>query len=172
MSSKNLLDVTMGNPQERSRAWLGGIVDGEGSVTFQAYMMKNGNLRVTPFICINNNDDGIIQECKRILDEFNIKHHWHDRGDKVWIGRIDGEPAVLALIDVIEPYLYSKKKDYCRVVREYIKDRSENRTKQDNLGHITRLGYTKHQIDLICSVRTSPRAKSSETLRQAANYIG
>ncbi len=162
----------MGNPQERSLAWLGGIIDGEGSVTVQAYMMKNSNLRLTPFICINNNDDGIIKECQRILDEIGVKHHWADRGDKVWIGRIDGEVAILGLIDAVEPYLFSKKKDYCRVIREYIKDRSDNRFLRNDLGQLTRKGYTKHQIDLICSIRTSARAKSSETLRQAANYLG
>ena len=162
----------MGNPQERSLSWLAGIIDGEGSITVQAYMMKNGNLRITPFICINNNDYGIIDECKRILDEIGVTHRWYDRGDKVWIGRIDGEKPVLALIDAIEPYLFSKKKDYCRVIREYIKDRSDNRFTRNVLGQLIRNGYTKRQIDLISSIRTSARAKSSETLRQAANYIG
>lgn len=162
----------MGNPQERSLAWLAGIIDGEGSITVQAITLKNGNLRITPFICINNNDMGIIKESQRILDEIGIQHRWYEKEDGVWIGRIDGEKAVLTLMESVEPYLFSKKKDYCRVIREYIKDRDENRFNRNTLGQITRKGYTKHQIDLISSIRTSARAKSSETLRQAANYIG
>jgi hypothetical protein len=172
-SSKNPEDITMGNPQERSLAWLAGIVDGEGSITAQAWVMKNGNLRITPFVSIGNTDEAIVLECKRIIDSLGIKNRWQRiESEQKWIGRIDGEKAVSAIIDALYDYLISFKKHNCDVIRRYIEMRHETRFKHDSLGRISRQPYTKDQIKLVSSIRTHHAAKSSETLCRAANVVG
>uniref|UniRef100_A0A6M3LD76 Putative homing endonuclease n=1 Tax=viral metagenome TaxID=1070528 RepID=A0A6M3LD76_9ZZZZ len=176
IESKNPMDdakAEMGNPQERSLAWLAGIVDGEGSITTQAWIMKDGNLRLTPFVSIGNTDEAIVLECKRILDSLGIKNRWQKiESENKWIGRVDGEKAVLAIIDALYDYLISYKKHNCDVIRKYIEMRHAMRFKHDGLGRITRQPYTKDQIQLVSSIRTSRNAKSSETLCRAANVVG
>jgi len=176
IESKNPMDeakAEMGNPQERSLAWLAGIVDGEGSVTAQAYVMKNGSLRITPFVSIGNTDEAIVLESKRIMDSLGVKNRWTKiESEKKWIGRVDGEKAVSVIIDALYDYLISYKKHNCDVIRKYIEMRHATRFKHDGLGRITRQPYTKDQIKLVSSIRTHRAAKSSETLCRTANVVG
>ena len=69
------MDKTMGNQQERHFGWLAGIIDGEGTITFQTYKHHN-HIRITPFICIVNTDMKIINECNRILEMIGVAKHY------------------------------------------------------------------------------------------------
>ena len=162
----------MGNQQERSLGWLAGIIDGEGSITAQVYTMPDGRVRITPFVVITNQDLGIIDKCKEILIELNIKSRWHRRQDGTFNGRIDGEKPVMNFIAIIEPYLWSYKRQNCKILNQYFDLRRKNRFKRNELGQLLRQPYCREEVELISSIRTHHRAKSSEAICLAPNVIG
>ena len=169
----------MQNPQERSLSWLAGILEAEGSISFQAYVKPNNTVMIQPYICITNTDNLILDESKRILnlilkDHKNAKPRicGHSSTNKpCWILRLDGR-AVKDVLIVLLPYIIGEKKRNAEVVIKYINGRSENLLSRDTLGRLKRNGYTRQEIELVSSIRTSKRAKSSETLRKASNVSG
>ena len=69
----------MDNQQERlgfDRAWLGGIMDGEGCVSAskQSRAVIGYNTTIIPCCTITNTDLDILNECKRILDTQGIEY--------------------------------------------------------------------------------------------------
>ncbi len=187
--------MEFGNQQERSLAWLAGILDGEGSISVQVYTLPDGRVRLTPFICIVNSDEGILDEIARIIEELDYSGKRVARNGKtmrsgfrkcaqarnskqrpetkVFNFRIDGQEPVLDFLKVIRPYLKSKQKQRSAdVVMEYIEQRFSRLLERDSLGRIRRSQYTRDEIELISSIRTHSTAKSSEAICRAPNVIG
>ena len=167
----------MGNQQERSLSWLAGIVEGEGTISVQVYTLKDGRVRLTPYICIVNTDQNILGEAKRILDTLTVKEKSNARrcsfvGTNVpcWNLRVDGE-ACLPVAKALLPRMVGNKRRNAEVVIKYIEGRKKGLLMRDAGGRLQRVGYTYAEIDLISSIRTSRMAKSSETIRQAPNVM-
>lgn len=171
----------MGNPQERSLAWLAGVLESEGSISVQAYVMhkKGGNLRLTPFICLVNTDQAIIAESVKLISEMLIGD---DRAkprvckasgtNKICsLIRLDGTACKIVL-EALLPYMIGEKRKNAQVVIDYINGRKQNLFIRDRLGRLQRNGYTKAEVELISSIRQHKTAKSSETLCQAPNVLG
>lgn len=176
----------MGNQQERSLAWLAGIIDGEGTIGFQVYTLPDGRIRITPMFSVVNSDEGILTEAKRIMDGLvegskNAKVRWCNPAPKVASSfpgdlvcktlRVDGI-ATRLLIEPLLPYLRSSKRQRAEAVLAYLKLRDANRFIRDDRGRLTRAGYSKAEIDIVVSARSHKRAKSSEAICSAPNYIG
>lgn len=170
----------MGNQQERSLAWLAGILDGEGTVSIQVYTLPDGRIRITPFVGIVNTDDGILNECRRILEEIgvayrNCKAPSSGRGfeSKLVVSnlRVDGQKPVKLLLEQVGSYLWSKKRENAATILRYLQSREENGFSRDEKGRVRRCEYTRAEIAMIASVRSHPRAKSSEAICQAPNVI-
>lgn len=165
----------MGNQQERSLSWLGGIVDGEGTISVQVYTYPDGRVRLTPYACIVNSDEGILSESKRILTEMGA--FWrlcgHSGTNKdCHLIRMDGEKPMMAFLPAIRPYLRSTQKaNAADVVLKYLESRKRNYLRRDALGRVMRSGYTRAEIELISSIRTKPTAKSSEAICRAPNVF-
>jgi hypothetical protein len=187
--------VTMGNQQERSLAWLGGILDGEGSISVQVYTLPDKRVRLTPFVCIVNSDEGILSEIKRILEanDWTGKRKAHNgktmrsgfrllgvspnkkqrASTKCYQFRIDGQEPVYDFLKMIRPYLKSTQKQRnADVIMEYLDLRQQRWLERDALGRIRRAKYTRDEIELISSIRTHRNAKSSEAICRAPNVIG
>lgn len=174
----------MGNQQERSLAWLAGIVDGEGSVSFQVYTLPDQRIRITPYVCVTNSDEGILVESKRIFDELltdstAAKARWcnHVNSVKSFAAtkpcntlRVDGV-ATKFIIEPLLPYLRSEKRKYAQAILDYLKSRENGLLMRDIKGRIQRVGYRLSEIELVVSARTSKRAKSSEAICSAPNVI-
>lgn len=170
----------MGNQQERSLSWLAGILDGEGTISAQVYTLPDGRVRITPFFCIVNSDVGILSESKRILDQLcegqkfskaRICNHGGTHKPTTVI-RIDGTGSRKPL-EALRPYLRSSQKTKAAdAVLEYFKLRDARMIKRDHLGRILRQGYTREEIELLCSIRSHSKAKSSEAICSAPNVIG
>jgi hypothetical protein len=173
----------MGNQQERSLGWLAGIIDGEGSVSFQVYTLPDGRVRITPFVCIVNSDEGILNEAWRLLGELTAastkaRPRWCKHNVKnaksfesrllCSVIRLDGAAVRLVLAPLL-PHLRSKKARSAAAILEYLDSRDAMLLKRDDKGRIERQGYTKAQVELVCSIRTSPLAKSSEAICRAPN---
>lgn len=180
----------MGNQQERSLSWLAGIIDGEGTISVQVYTMPDGRVRITPFLCVVNSDEGILQEAWLVLSSL-CESNKHGRPrmctgtmpGKVSVSgcvtslhtktiRVDGigiKPVVEALL----PYLRSTQKSRAaRVILEFLSIREATLIKRDHLGRIQRSGYTRAEVELICSIRSHKSAKSSEAICSAPNVVG
>jgi len=171
----------MGNQQERSLAWLAGILDGEGSVSVQVYTLPDGRVRLTPFVSIVNSDVGILTGCREVLAEIGVVYR--DCKKPNTIGefngsllcqniRIDGQKPVQKLIRAVVPYLRSVKRRNAETILQYLDSRAERWLDRDEKGRIRRVGYSRAEIELIASVRSHKRAKSSEAICRAPNVLG
>jgi hypothetical protein len=174
----------MGNQQERSLAWLAGIIDGEGSISFQVYTLPDRRIRITPYICVTNSDEGILTEARRIFDALledskHAKARWcnHTNSVKSFAStkpcntlRVDGVATKL-VIDAVLPYLRSEKRKGAQAILDYLESRKNGLLMRDTKGRVQRVGYRLSEIKLVVSARTSKRAKSSEAICSAPNVI-
>lgn len=177
----------MGNQQERSYSWLAGILDGEGTISFQVYTMPDGRVRITPFICVVNSDDGILTEAEAILAELakacdgKVRYCNHTEANteaifttrkKVSVLRVDGRAAA-GIAKVLHPYLRStQKRAGAEALIKYQDSRDAGLIQRDERGRILRKGYTQAEVELVCSVRSHKNAKSSEAICSAPNVLG
>lgn len=157
-------------------AWLGGIIDGEGSISFQVTTRKTGNLVIVPFVSITNTDEGIINKVMQVLDDIGVgyKASWvidknHPGHLKRCNIRIDRFARVKGVIPMIYPYLNSVKQHNAEVVLNFIKEREENLFTRDSKRRIVRNKYPKELIMEIASVRKHKRAMTLEEMLKAPN---
>ena len=171
----------MGNQQERSLAWLAGILDGEGSVSVQVYTLPDGRVRLTPFVGIVNSDVGILNGCREVLAEIGVRYRDCKKPltEGEYVGtllcqniRVDGQQPVRQLLEVVGPYLRSVKRGYAETIIKYLDSRKENGFSRDEMGRVRRSEYSRAEIELIASVRSHKRAKSSEAICRAPNVLG
>jgi len=165
----------MDNPQERLLPWFAGIIDGEGSVSFQTCILKGNTLRVSPFIIITNSDIGIITGCttvvNRLLGQKRYSVYKRDGVNKpVYDLRVNCKSALI-VANAAYPYMMSEKRRNVEALNMFYESRNRRLLVRDSLGRLRRQGYTFSEIEMICSVRTHKSAKSSETLRQASNVV-
>lgn len=117
--------------------WLGGIIDGEGSVTATVGHTKTGkghvyeHRRYIPLIHIVNTDKGLISEIKRVLEEMEIpcyinvrsgskkNPHWKMKTEFMVVGM----KRCLNACNKLLPYLRSEKKDRMEAMKEWIEYR-------------------------------------------------
>lgn len=169
----------MGNQQERSLAWCAGILEAEGSISVQVYTLPDGRVRLTPYICLVNSDRAILEETKRIWDDLarpvkKALSRWCGHGGTnkpCWTLRLDG-PGCGPVLDALLPYMIGDKRKNANVVLEYLASRKDRLILRDKTGRLQRVGYTRAEIELVCSIRTHKTAKSSEAICRAPNIVG
>ena len=167
----------MGNQQERSLSWFAGILEGEGTISVQVYTLKDGRVRLTPFVGIVNSDKAILTEARRIFDTLTFGQKSNARLCKAgkvkmqcWNLRVDGE-SCLPVLKAVLPHMIGAKRRNTEVVIKYIEGRKNSLLMRDTNGRLQRVGYSHDEIDLICSIRSHSTAKSSETIRRAPNVL-
>lgn len=96
---------------ETDKAWLAGIIDGEGCISIFA----RANFFV-PSVKIANTNELLINNCKRILEIGGIEYcvRFNDRGNRKnakpsWELSLESRPRVIAVLNMVYPYLVSKK---------------------------------------------------------------
>ena len=176
----------MGNPQERSLAWLAGIIEGEGSISVQVYTLPDGRVRLTPYVSVINTDTLILDECERLFkwllrdEKSKARYCGHARapapnsfqGRKLCYAlRVDGI-ACKSVLEVVLPFMVGEKRRNAEVVLSFIKSRKTGLLLRDPRGRLQRQGYRRAEIELISSIRSHSRAKSSETICRAPNVVG
>lgn len=133
------MDKTMGNQQETTSitkfAWLGGIIDGEGSIGVTRMMSHRKNPTYTARVSVGNTNMAIISEICKILDLIGITGHLEKRqrsvknNDKNWkdaiVIQISNIKGVKCLLDTIFPYLIGKKA-HAELVLRFINSRLKN----------------------------------------------
>ncbi len=112
--------------QDVDLAWLAGIIDGEGcfsiySVTRIDAVMPSPSANLT----ITNSNRLLLDRCKKIFDELNIKYLYHDpknghqRGRRVMRIRVKNYSSMRKLIELILPFLVGKR-DQASVMLEFV----------------------------------------------------
>lgn len=153
-------------------AWLAGIIDGEGSVSFQVTFRKTGNISVVPFIIITNSDHGILDNAKRILDENDIKHdRQHQVKKHIFTIRVSRQEAINKLIKLIGDYLHSFKKHNIQVLQQFIEMRKESLPYRKPDGKFVFNMYTEEQLKLIQTIRTRCDGHKLEKMLSASNVL-
>jgi hypothetical protein len=156
-------------------AWFAAIIEAEGTISCQVYTKPDGNVRITPYVCVSNTDMGILNECVEIFEHLTA----HIRATVRWCShagtnkpcytlRLDG-PGIAPVLVAMLPFMRSDKKRNAATMLEYIESRSRRLVKRDALGRILRLGYSSEEVRLISSVRTHNSAKSFEAICEAPN---
>lgn len=169
----------MGNPQERSLAWLAGVLEAEGSISVQVYTLPSGRVRLTPYLCLVNTDQAILNLARKVLDQLceggkaaRARYCGHGGTNKpCHLLRLDG-PNCKPVLEALLPYMVGEKRKNAKVVIGFIRRRDKRLIKRNALGQIQRQGYTRAEIELVSSIRTHKTAKSSETICQAPNVVG
>ncbi len=172
------------NQQERhcDYAWLAGIIDGEGSITFQTYLQKpNNTLSILPFICIVNSNLEILNRCNEIIKEFSAVRTIYRKPDSKGNSfknkkpchqlRIDGVKATTALIQRILPHLTGKKQQAMNLLK-FMASRKENLIQRNAQGHIFRRTYTDEEKNLMIETKSLNRNESPTTIRLALQAAG
>jgi hypothetical protein len=112
--------------QDVDLAWLAGVIDGEGCFTIYSVTRKDA---VTPSpsanLTITNSNRLLLDRCREILDELNIKYLYHDpknghqRGRRVMRIRVKNYSSIQRLIELILPFLVGKV-DQANVMLEFV----------------------------------------------------
>lgn len=161
---------------EKARlAWFAGVMEAEGSFSAQVYTMPNGRVRITPFICIVNSDRAILEECQEVMailaTEEKSPPRWcaHSGTNRpCWTVRLDGE-SIRPVLKAMLPFMRGDKRHNAQVLLNYMESRKGMILRRDVLGRICRQGYTREQVEMICSLRTHKNAKSLEAILEAPN---
>jgi hypothetical protein len=108
----------MDNQQESSRlidlGWLGGIIDGEGTITIRKHTRKNNALLLTPIVTMTNTDLLITNNYIRILESIDVPF-WitNYKGTDRWKAKIRIETTGLRrckkILPILIPFLVGKK---------------------------------------------------------------
>jgi hypothetical protein len=174
----------MGNQQERSLAWLAGILEGEGSIGFQVYTMPDKRVRITPYFAVVNSDMKIIAEVCRVFDTLGVK--WRDCNKKrstiaggsfagskfVSCIRVDGQKPCRILAESLYQYMVGEKRKNAEAIVSFLESRAARGLERNEKGHCRRVEYSVKEIEIISAVRSHKRAKSSEAIRSAPNVVG
>ena len=168
----------MGNQQERLLAWFTGVMEAEGSISVQVYTLPDGRVRLTPFVCIVNSDQGILDTCYAVMAELTKD----ERAGPRWCTakgtnktcrtiRVDGS-SIKPILQAMLPYMRGDKIDNADAVLKYLEMREKKLITRNSKGQLKRAGYTREQVELVCSIRRHKSAKSSEAICSAPNVIG
>lgn len=144
----------MGNQQgtlevtEAELGWLGGMIDGEGTVAFSVYYRDNSDamntIRVKPQIIISGTEKVLIEKCADIVSRLRVGVHMQvreqrygansrtQRGSKyrpLHVLTVAGFKRAIALLDIICPYIVSPKGEKGRMMLRYMRQRLEKTEK-------------------------------------------
>lgn len=124
---------------EVERAWLAGIIDGEGSISLFHNQEKNGSDKIKPVINFVNTDLGIVNEAIKILKNLDcsvyiIKRNQSKKNknhkDVIEV-KCTNIPNIKIWLEAIEPYLKGEKKHKAQILLRYVTRRSEKFTQGD-----------------------------------------
>lgn len=160
-------------------AWLTGAIEGEGS--FGMYLCKGHKVRtnhgrdevqIRTVISIVNSDVRFIKKASEILFDFGVSFYFslrrHTETRNMLSLVVEGKQNCKKLINLILPYLYSKK-DQAQLMLDLIEYRSSiNIGKSYDLLKDTRLFQGIENLKLLKSNLVDP----STTLRRASQPLG
>lgn len=118
---------------EIERAWLAGIIDGEGSISLFSHQEKSGSIKIKPVVNFVNTDLGIVNEALSILHKAGCKPYIVNRRQSIKNQRhkdvvevkVSAIPEVKKFLDIVVPYLKGEKKHRAEILLRYVNRRNE-----------------------------------------------
>ena len=150
-------------------AWLGGIIDGEGSVTIFRHTEKNGKVKLRPTVGITNTNPKIISRCLKIIGELGVTVHIQERwtdSEKYatcWQVISRNTTTIKTILEGVRPYLYGKGQ-----VADYVLSFIESRWTQNGKGQAKR--YTEYEHRLADSAMAFNKRGVSKILTDYTQY--
>jgi hypothetical protein len=113
------MDETIGNQQvtQTDLAWLGGIWDGEGTISIRRTIQKNGGKpQYSPRVSMVNTNTLILSKVKNILDSLEVSYYFREKEQggfegsfkQCWIISVDNLTNASRLLENIRPFLFGK----------------------------------------------------------------
>ncbi len=161
-------------------AWLGGIIDGEGTISFASkfsHSSRQNNYHFRPYVSITNSDMTMVEEIKSILDEIGCGYYIRSAGNpskrkENWKEYTqvyaEGMRRLHRLLPILIPYLVSKRRQ-AEAVLQYIESRFTGEHKEpvrdDQLQLVLRVKQLNHRgvLNRPETVRRTP--KGDDTVR-------
>jgi hypothetical protein len=144
---------------ETDYAYLAGIVDGEGTITFsRVTTRRNGHVyfNYSPHVSISNTDLGMLRFLKRrfgggIVRVSPPKNKLWKRDNRLYFRRAE----MLTILPRIIPYLTTKKRK-AKLMLEYMTTRKET-VRQDERGRFVGIPLAVRQKKIVAEIRKRNR---------------
>jgi len=141
---------------EIEKAWLAGIIDGEGSIRIdypriQRAGQRNGSAQ--PGIVITNNDWAIIERCVDICQRMDVSPHVQRRQgnrNETKDVLILGMPKITKTLIAVMPYLTGQKSKQAILLYRFCEQRSK--LDVNSLANRDR-AYTQEQVNIIWEIK-------------------
>jgi hypothetical protein len=119
---------------ETDRAWLAGIIDGEGSLSLFTNQEKDGSTKIKPVLNFVNTDMAIVNKALSILEEAGCSPYIVKRVYKNPLHKDCVEVKATSQVQIekwlvlILPYLFGIKKQKAEILLRFIRRRMEKRS--------------------------------------------
>jgi hypothetical protein len=148
----------IGNQQERFLEWFGGIVDGEGCLTFKSRWQRHRYIQITPVLIINNTSKTLIDECIKGLGELKIPFWVNTKYPKKYKTIYTIEVSGLKRFARLLPYLRVRaKKDQVDILRRFTESRLQLKGKE-------KTPYTKKELLIVAELAKIHTRKNPQRL--------
>ena len=175
----------MGNQQrslELRLAWFGGILDGEGTISFASKYSPSSRqtyYHFRPYISLTNSSQVMMDEVMKLLDEIGCAYHvrsvnnpaHRDVNWKVCTQiNIEGMKRLQRVLPIIRPYLICKG-EQADVLLQYIESRFAGNRKHhvndDQLALVLKVKQLNHRgvLNRPETVRRTPKMNGDDTVR-------
>lgn len=137
-------------------AWLGGIWDGEGSITVFTNTEKNGRLHLCPTICVTNTDWHIISKVIEITEKMGIhlsvmeRKPTKERHKLCWNLITRNQTYIKTFLELMTPFIFGEKLAKAKVLLIFVNRRIA----------VGKQPYDKEDFSFVEKIR------SSETTRE------
>jgi hypothetical protein len=163
------------NVDDAELGWLGGIIDGEGTVVLYVSITKDQKLYgAYPQVTIGNTEKVMIDKVADIINRLGIGVHVSHREPKgpcgvpgnvkskyktLHLASVVGYKRAGKLLEVIAPYLVTSKKERAELMIEYIRSRSD-RIYQGGVRQSSRnFPYTTDDLQMILKIMKMGNSK-------------
>ena len=157
----NILYIWGDNIKLADRAWLAGIIDGEGSITIynfiktqqSGYKDKNKICTYTAFVIglsVSNNNKDVIDKIKRITNT-NVsvsKISQGKYGNTNYRWKVSSRKDILRILKEVKPYLVAKKIQ-ANLMIEFINIRNENGYSKKTEEQKDRMVFISEKLSLL-----------------------
>jgi len=157
---------------ESELGWLGGIIDGEGTISIHRMFSHGKNITLSPRISIPNTNIIIFSKVCSILDSLDIGRHVEKRDNKknnkwkdCYIAQISNITGTKKFLDKMMQYFFGKK-DQAELVLSFCNSRINT---YENT-HCKRSPYTEEEKNMYFqSIELNRKGKKEDSQRLHAN---
>jgi hypothetical protein len=149
---------------ETDRAWLAGIIDGEGHLGLFTNQEKDGSTKIKPVVNFVNTDMAIVNKALSILNDYGCtpyivkRTHKNTRHQDCVEVKASSTIQIEKWLNLVTPYLCGVKKQKAEILLRYIKRRMDKRIE---VGRNDLAKYSKADWDDVHEFRSSTTTRET-----------